>query len=416
MLVSTNLTPLEYILLLTRTLLVFYTSFALLVLSLPVYLLSPLFPSLYSDTVLPTFRHVWFVTVLTILPPLPPVLLSLPPGGIPKDAILTPNHQLDLDFLLIWLAVGLSSNDWFGDVRIVLKESVANIPILGTGIKMFGFLPVVRDARLDLPNIEGWSREGRRIIFPEGTTLNTKDLESCKQYSQGKQGFGWFGKQSNVLTPRIKGVRALVGSKPSSSSVVDVTAIYGNYKGECPTYEMGYDRDTEVLPSFKKVLSGLEIGWKEIDQLLLKLNELTACMNGGSGAESRSKFSASTTKTMALVRFGADDDRKDGDVGKWLVKAWQEKSEFIETHRDGSWVDSTSVEGSLARNGGDWVKQYPARLRQPILVLGLCWTPLFCLIAYPIVFFLGGWILLALAGLKKFASTSPSPTALAKTK
>ena len=80
---------------------------------------------------------------------------------MPVDAIVTPNHQLDLDFLLIWLCIGLSSTDWFGDVKIVLKESVANIPIIGTGVRMFGFLPVSRNASLDLPNMQQWSKEVR---------------------------------------------------------------------------------------------------------------------------------------------------------------------------------------------------------------------------------------------------------------
>ncbi|GMI39805.1 hypothetical protein TrCOL_g3693 [Triparma columacea] len=397
--VSSSLTPVETALLTLRVLMVFYVSASLLLLSLPFYLLSPLSPSFYAESVLPLFRHLWFVSLLTILPPLPPVLLCLPPGGLPSDVVLTPNHQLDIDFLLIWLAVGLSSNAWFGDVRIVLKESVANIPILGTGVKMFGFLPVTRNASQDLPNIQGWSKEGRRIIFPEGTTLNSQDLDSCRQFSQGKDRLEWFKGQNNVLTPRVKGLKALVGNKPSATNVVDVTVIYGNYKGECPTYDMGYDRETEVLPSFKKVLSGLETGFAGLDSALHQLNEMTA----GGALEPKSKFSSSTSKTMALVKFRANDKKK-ADVGKWITKTWQEKSEFISKHKDGSWVDSDSSEGSLSDGGGDWMKQSPARLRQPLLILGLCWAPGFCFFSYIISFFLGGWVLLLMAGLKKISN------------
>ena len=106
---------------------------------------------------------------------------------------------------------------------------------------------------------------------------------------------------------------------------------------------------------------------------------------------------------MALVRFQADDKKK-ADVGKWIAKTWQEKSEFISKHKDGLWVNSNSHEGSLSDKGGDWVKQSPARLRQPLLILGLCWAPGFLFFSYIISFFLGGWVLLLLAGLKKIAN------------
>jgi len=233
-----------------------------------------------------------------------------------------------------------------------------------------------------------------RVIFPEGTTLNTQDLEDCKSFAKKKKASNlkWFQKQDNVLTPRIKGLQALV--EPNKTTVLDVTVLYGNYTGECPTYDMGYDRETEVLPSFKKVLSGLETGFPELDIVLQKINDFTAGLKGVQ-AESKSKFSSATTKTLALVKF--DTNKVGTDVGKWVYSTWEGKSKFMAAHMGGSWVDSPSQEGFLPSKGGNWVKESPSRVRQPLLVLGLCWAPGFCFFSYIIAFFMGGWSLLLAA-------------------
>jgi 1-acyl-sn-glycerol-3-phosphate acyltransferase len=125
--------------------------------------------------------------------------------------IIISNHLTEFDWLMV-LAV-LYKLGRYDNVCIVLKKSLKNIPLLGYGMKYFGFIFLNRRIEKDREIInEGVSRLKDKecfdlLLFPEGTYLDSESSKVTLKYIKNnpvvldKEEFI----PSEVLVPRVTG-------------------------------------------------------------------------------------------------------------------------------------------------------------------------------------------------------------------
>ncbi|AGO13504.1 AaceriACL173Cp [[Ashbya] aceris (nom. inval.)] len=182
-----------------------------------------------------------------------------------SNSVVISNHQIYTDWVFLWWLAYTSG--LAGRVYIMLKKSLAAIPVLGYGMKNYGFIFMNRRWNLDrihLSNsLQRMDRDGRGIgplaghvpsrvsaegeeeygsedsdasekkwpymliLFPEGTNMSANTRERSNTYARkiNVQPF------ENVLLPRSTGLRfALEKLAPSCECVYDVTIGYSGVK------------------------------------------------------------------------------------------------------------------------------------------------------------------------------------------
>ncbi|GMF35922.1 unnamed protein product [Phytophthora fragariaefolia] len=184
-------------------------------------------------------------------------------GELPADprrpAILIANHQVDADWWYIWQAA--RHQRAAGNVKIVLKDQLKYLPIIGWGMRLFQFLFLRRRIDEDAAHIKQYMGgliaddfPFWLVLFPEGTTIHAEYVAKSQAFA-AREGRPKF---ERVLLPRTAGMQiildAVADAKPD---IYDLTLAFPSYSGEVPTFDMGYGRkvDTEV-PSMKSLLAG----------------------------------------------------------------------------------------------------------------------------------------------------------------
>lgn len=124
-------------------------------------------------------------------------------------------------------------------IGFVAEVTTAFMPIIGWSRALFGDIMLRRAFHRDRPriieNIEGFSKSGiDRIIFvaPEGTVADPgrapdeKYIRDCKQFMVN------LGRQpmTHLLTPRYKGMSALVHHSPSNVASSSMAFVTGDYQ------------------------------------------------------------------------------------------------------------------------------------------------------------------------------------------
>ncbi|GMI00375.1 hypothetical protein TrVE_jg12223 [Triparma verrucosa] len=309
--------------------------------------------------------------VLTVLPPLPPILISKPKR---EPQTVACNHFTDLDFLSLLISLHYASSDSpflsVGSYKILLKSSLLSIPVIGFGIQLFGYLPLSRSSS-DLSLISSFNQP-KTIIFPEGTTLNSSTLKSSFPHASSRSST-WFPLQTHLLYPRYKGLKTLTKTTPSYTST---TIIYKGYSGEIPSYELGYDRLRDRVLSFKILLC-------ELPEVLGKVDEF---FNGVVGYEEYGGNYYRERRRGWKVKF--DEVEVGGDFEKVLDRDWKRKSHYID-------VNKAFVESGRDSEGNVFVERRPAELRRYwiVWVLGWAWAPVG--VSYFIWLVCGGWMVVA---------------------
>ncbi|CAN0189533.1 unnamed protein product [Discosporangium mesarthrocarpum] len=166
-----------------------------------------------------------------------------------------------------------------GAVKIILKDDPKHVPLLGWALRGLGFIFLQRDWAKDKHNLdrqlEAFMEDDfplRLLLFPEGTTINTLAMSTCKEYAE-KESRPTF---NHLLLPRVTGFKACVEAFASAGGrgrpgrwgrgeegrvVYDVTIGYTGYGGEVPTYRMGYSRKRDIdIPSIASLLRGCQPG------------------------------------------------------------------------------------------------------------------------------------------------------------
>lgn len=217
---------------------------------------------------------------------------DLKPGlSLPERLILISNHQLYSDWIYIWCLAYFCRRH--GDLKIILKKSLAKIPIWGWGMWHFDFIFLERNWLKDAKNFLAHMNKFKAsmeplwlLIFPEGTTLSAVTREKSHTFAESK-GIAIY---KHTLLPRSLGLFKCVEALGDSVEYIyDLTVgIPGIPAGATPQY-------TYTIASL--YVMGLNPGQIHIH----------------------------------IRRFKIADLPKDEDeFATWLYARWQEKDELLD--------------------------------------------------------------------------------------
>ncbi|KAL4176378.1 hypothetical protein KRP22_001321 [Phytophthora ramorum] len=184
-------------------------------------------------------------------------------GELPSDpqrpVIILANHQVDADWWYIWQAARYHKAA--GNVKIVLKDQLKYLPIIGWGMRLFQFLFLRRRIDQDEEHIKKYMNglitddfPFWLVLFPEGTTIHSEYVTKSQVFAARED----RPKFERVLLPRTTGMQIILDAVAEAKpDIYDFTLAFPSYSGEVPTFDMGYGRkvDTEV-PSMKSLLAG----------------------------------------------------------------------------------------------------------------------------------------------------------------
>ncbi|KAH9257742.1 hypothetical protein BASA81_004208 [Batrachochytrium salamandrivorans] len=196
-----------------------------------------------------------------------------------RTKVLIANHATDVDWIYLWMLAQTSQQS--GHVKIILKESIRQVPIFGTMMHLLDFIWIKRNwdedeesitTKLDLLTSDG-EQPLWLFIFPEGMTVNVKSLEKSKSFASSQN----RPQLDYTLLPRTKGVEGILNSLRGDYDVYDLTMNFTGYSGEIPTWDMGYERNRDfIIPNVYKLFLGMEVGECHIDIVnlgMIKANE-----------------------------------------------------------------------------------------------------------------------------------------------
>jgi lysocardiolipin and lysophospholipid acyltransferase len=75
------------------------------------------------------------------------------PTDLTRPAIIIANHQVDADWWYIWQAARHAEGA--GNIKIVLKDQLKYVPVVGWGMRLFEFLFLKRNIDHDAKHIHG---------------------------------------------------------------------------------------------------------------------------------------------------------------------------------------------------------------------------------------------------------------------
>lgn len=113
-------------------------------------------------------------------------------GQLPTDtsrpSIIIANHQVDADWWYIWQAARASRGA--GNIKIVLKDQLKYLPVIGWGMRLFEFLFLRRSIDHDAVHITNYI-DGLvhddfpfwLVIFPEGTTIHMEYVAKSQAFA-----------------------------------------------------------------------------------------------------------------------------------------------------------------------------------------------------------------------------------------
>ncbi|CAH0482238.1 unnamed protein product [Peronospora belbahrii] len=204
-------------------------------------------------------QALWIEVTSTSFPPTKLSVTGELPSDLTKPTIIISNHQVDADWWYIWQAA--RHQKAAGNIKIVLKDQLKYLPIIGWGMRLFQFLFLRRRIDQDQEHIErymhGLITDGVPfwlVLFPEGTTIHSEYVTKSQAFAM-REGRPKF---ERVLLPRTTGLQIILDAVADvKPDIYDLTLAFPSYSGEVPTFDMGYGRkiDTEV-PSMKSLVAG----------------------------------------------------------------------------------------------------------------------------------------------------------------
>ncbi|KAI9344529.1 acyltransferase-domain-containing protein [Zopfochytrium polystomum] len=107
----------------------------------------------------------------------------------PPKTVIIANHQIYTDWCYFWVVAW--ANGAHGDLKIVLKEDLKWIPVLGWGMQFFEFIFLARKWSVDGPRLtNALSRSAASpsplwlLLFPEGTVVCDEAVEAARKYKK----------------------------------------------------------------------------------------------------------------------------------------------------------------------------------------------------------------------------------------
>lgn len=177
-----------------------------------------------------------------------------------KRCLVISNHQTNYDWLIILII--LQKFDMYQDVCILVKNSLAQIPIFGSAMRAFGYVFIKRswseDSNTLRDSLKYLHARNRFffLLFPEGTIFVPNTHEKSMEYSRKmdiKLGGSSFLPQ-NVLIPRTAGTNMVYNELVDTmDGIIDVTLFvrpYHQYPQRTFTYTDVYFRNTGKIGFF----------------------------------------------------------------------------------------------------------------------------------------------------------------------
>ena len=110
------------------------------------------------------------------------------PDTLPENVILIANHMTPVDWIYVWLLAQRKGSH--GIVKIIMKDSLRSIPIMGWGMQFFEFIFLKRNWSEDQlvlgDALDKMAREHRPMwlmLFPEGTLISDQTMEINLKYA-----------------------------------------------------------------------------------------------------------------------------------------------------------------------------------------------------------------------------------------
>lgn len=171
--------------------------------------------------------------------------------NFPGRVVLIGNHQIYSDWLYFWWAAYTNNPQMHGHIYIILKESLSYVPVIGWGMRFYGFVFMSRKMATDQPRLAHRLQKLRTVhagpmsgtsgldpmwllLFPEGTNLSANTRKKSAAWAE-KQGIKDF---EHVLLPRSTGTFFCLNElKGTVDYVYDCTVAYGGI----PRGEYGQD-------------------------------------------------------------------------------------------------------------------------------------------------------------------------------
>ena len=146
---------------------------------------------------------------------------------VSRDLMMS-NHQIYSDWIYLWAL--MDRIDRAGEVKIIMKRSLRDVPIFGWSMRFFDFVFLNRKWEQDQAHftkkLRGFVESNYPfclLIFPEGTTLNHQALTKSESFAT-KLG---VKPTSRVLLPRVLGMWEAVKALDSSlDGIYNITVGY----------------------------------------------------------------------------------------------------------------------------------------------------------------------------------------------
>ncbi|EKD20324.1 uncharacterized protein L3040_007331 [Drepanopeziza brunnea f. sp. 'multigermtubi'] len=165
----------------------------------------------------------------------------------PERIVMIANHQIYSDWLYLWWIAYTNRPRLHGHIYIILKESLKHVPIIGWGMRFYGFVFMSRKMSTDQPRLAYRLQKlkGRHagplsgtsgldpmwlLLFPEGTNASDNGRAKSAAWAK-KQG---IKDMEHVLLPRSTGSFFCLNElKGTVDYVYDCTLAYeGVPRGE----------------------------------------------------------------------------------------------------------------------------------------------------------------------------------------
>ncbi|KAJ3282920.1 hypothetical protein HK104_010652 [Borealophlyctis nickersoniae] len=159
--------------------------------------------------------------------------------------VLMGNHQTYTDWWWLWNVAW--ARKAHGEVKIILKESLKWIPIIGWGMQFFEFIFLARKWAIDKAKLHYNLQRAQSdklplwlLIFPEGTVISPNTQAQSRAYAKK---MGLSDDPKHVIIPKSTGLFFVLRSmQPQVTSLYDMTIGYdGLSADDCPeqVYTMG---------------------------------------------------------------------------------------------------------------------------------------------------------------------------------
>jgi 1-acyl-sn-glycerol-3-phosphate acyltransferase len=106
------------------------------------------------------------------------------------------NHQIYTDWWYFWLIAWFRSAH--GEMKIIMKEDLKNLPIFGFGMQCFDFIFLARRWQIDRERLVSSMQQAKSdnapmwlLLFPEGTTFDKNTHAKTLAYAKK---MGWDGR------------------------------------------------------------------------------------------------------------------------------------------------------------------------------------------------------------------------------